>query len=62
MKTKTIQKKKAAFLPDRERIIQDSIESLRSSFEIEGVFFTDTEIKAMVDKVWAKKALISTPH
>lgn len=53
MKTKTIQREKDDFLPNKERIIQDSVESLRSSFEIEGVFFTDTQIKAMADKVFA---------
>lgn len=55
--TKTIQKD---FIPDREIVIRDSIESLRNSFEIEGIFFTDQQLQEMVDKVFAKEKLIST--
>ena len=39
------------FLQNKEAIKNASIQTLRDSFEIEGVFFTDEEIQQMVEKV-----------
>lgn len=40
-----------AFLPNIQEVKDQAIQSLRNSFEIEGVFFSDEEIRQMVDKV-----------
>lgn len=51
MKGKKPHKSTKAFLPNIQEVKDQAIQSLRNSFEIEGVFFSDEEIRQMVDKV-----------
>ena len=54
MKGKKTHKKTTAFLSNVEEIKNQAVQSLRNSFEIEGVFFSDEEIRRMVDSVRQK--------
>lgn len=44
------------FLKNKETIKESAVLSLRSSFEVEGIYFTDDKIKSMVKRVRTPKA------
>ena len=55
MKSKKGQPKKGfSFLPNKEEIKMKSVQTLRNSFAVEGIFFTDEEIRTMSESVLGK--------
>lgn len=44
------------FLKNKETIKESAVRSLRSSFEVEGIYFTDDKIRSMVNRVRTSKA------
>jgi hypothetical protein len=46
----------SSFTPT-DAFIKASVTELRNSFEIEGIFFTNDQIREMVDKVLREKAI-----